>query len=112
MGTDGGHIGAVAGGKGIHPRPVEEQGVLQNHSAVQHQLGCDDAVGAGSAVDGTAHGGAELVLLEQHALDGVGEARAGQTVNILWKNPLMSGGQALKDKFFSHPLDQHSGLRG
>ena len=76
MVADGGHQRLVPGGPAVEPDPVEIQGVVHDLGPVQHQFGGDDALLRGVPVDGAAGGRGELIALEDHPVDGVGEERA------------------------------------
>ena len=73
MPTDGSDIGPVLRCVAYQARPIEEQGILQHHSAIQYQFGSNDAGLVGIPVDGSAGSRAKLILLEDDIIDRVWE---------------------------------------
>ena len=74
--ANGSDAGLMPGGPGTATDRIEPERVGQDNGTVQTELCRDDAVGIRLFVNAAAAGGGELIALEDHFVDGIGEACA------------------------------------
>lgn len=80
MGADRSHTRFVPGGPGTATDRIEPESVGEDDGAVQTKLCRDNAVRIRLLVNAAAAGGGELIALEDHFIDRVGEACAPDPV--------------------------------